>query len=369
MAIGLSHGGSNIYRSPEPSTRVLVGTADGIALIERSSVGWRVAHRALTDQHISAIVFEPESGLVFAGAFSGPVYASADGALTWEERADGIRFRDVYSLATTRVNGRARIYAGTQPAHLFYSDDLGRAWHELPAMRDVPTVEQWSFPAPPHVAHTKFVTFDPVDPNVIYACIEQGALLKTEDGGQSWRELNSLGFYLDPNRKASAEFYDCHKAVVDPRDRNKIFVSGGAGLYVTADGGQYWERWTTPYWAEDVYPDALVMRPRDPDTLVVAAAEHNPRTWRQSHFAGGKVFRTRDGGRTWALLQDGWPASTPEEVGAMALEDWGDSFSVYAATTGGELYVSDDEGDHWQLALTGLSRVSKKGHNPLMAGR
>jgi photosystem II stability/assembly factor-like uncharacterized protein len=366
MAIGLSHGGANIYRSPEPSRQVLIGTADGVAIAERDSGGWRLAHRALDGQHVSAIVFEPESGTVFAGVFLGAVYASTDGGGTWEQRSDGIRFEDVYSLAVTTLDGGPRVYAGTQPAHLFYSDDLGRSWQELPRMRDVPTVDKWSFPAPPHVAHTKFITFDPVDPQIIYSCIEQGALLKTEDGGQTWRELNSLGFFKDPSRKPSVEFYDCHKAMIDPRNRDKIFVSGGAGLYVTDDGGQYWERWTTPYWAEDVYPDGLVMWPRDPDTLLVAAADHNPSTWRQSHFAGAKMFRTRDGGRTWEHLRDGWPESTPEEVGALALEDWGDSFSVYAATTGGEFYVSDDGGDHWELALTGISRVSKKGHNPTL---
>jgi photosystem II stability/assembly factor-like uncharacterized protein len=355
-----------MYRSPEPSRQVLVGTAEGVAIIERDNGGWRLAHRALSDQFISAIVLEPESGLIFAGAFFGSVSVSSDGGLTWQQRADGIRFQDVYSLAVTKVNGRPRVYAGTQPAHLFYTDDLGRSWSEMPALREVPTVGKWSFPVPPHVAHTKFITFDPVDSNVIYVCIEQGALLKSEDGGQSWRELNTLGFYRDPNRQPSAEFYDCHKALIDPRHRDKIWVSGGAGLYSTEDGGAYWKRGTTPYWAEDVYPDGLVMRPSDPDTLLVSSADHNPMTWLQSHFAGGKVFRTRDGAKTWELLRGGWPEDTRQEVGALALEDWGDSFSVYAATTGGEVYVSDDAGDHWQLALAGITPVSKKGHHGLL---
>jgi photosystem II stability/assembly factor-like uncharacterized protein len=39
------------------------------------------------------------------------------------------------------------------------------------------------------IAHTKMMAFDPRTPQRIYAAIEQGALLKTEDGGQSWREL------------------------------------------------------------------------------------------------------------------------------------------------------------------------------------
>ena len=53
---------------------------------------------------------------------------------------------------------------------------------ELAGLRAVPTASTWSFPAPPHIAHTKFITFDPKDSRTIYACIEQGALLKSIDG-------------------------------------------------------------------------------------------------------------------------------------------------------------------------------------------
>jgi hypothetical protein len=40
-----------------------------------------------------------------------------------------------------------------------------------------------NFPEPPRIAHTKMMVFDPRTPQRIYAAIEQGALLKTEDGG------------------------------------------------------------------------------------------------------------------------------------------------------------------------------------------
>ena len=82
MAIGLSHGGSTIYSSPSPSAEVLVGTRErDVVTIERPSLRIGMASktpRALTDKHISAIIKEPESGLTFAGAFSGSVHASTD---------------------------------------------------------------------------------------------------------------------------------------------------------------------------------------------------------------------------------------------------------------------------------------------------
>ncbi len=367
MAIGLSHSGPNVYRSPAPAPELLVGTREGVAILERGAAGWRLAHRGLVDRHVSAIVVEPDSGTIFAGAFyDGGLHASTDGGRTWERRDEGLTVSEVFSLAARRVGGHVRLFAGTEPAHLFYSDDLGRRWTELPALRDVPTVDSWSFPVPPHVAHTKFITFDPRDPTVIYACIEQGALLRSTDDGQSWRELNTLGYYRDAARPREV-FYDVHKAVIDPRDPRKIFASGGAGLYVSADGGQRWERRMAPGWADDVYPDALVLHPGQPDVMYVAAAAHNPATWRQSGSAGGKIYRSRDGGQTRDLLGGGLPENTRHEYAALTLEDWGDSYSLYAATTGGEVYASDDGDEHWALIADGLPPVSKKHHYQLVA--
>ena len=367
MAIGLTHGGSNIYASDKASTEVLVGTKDGVVILARDALGtpWRVEHRALEGQFISSIIVERESGTIFAGAFFGTVYASTDAGRTWERRDNGMTKDDVYSLATVKMkDGKTRVYSGTQPAHLFYSEDLGHNWTELPTMREVPTVEKWSFPAPPHIAHTKFISFDPHNSDTVFSCIEQGALLKSEDAGMTWRELNTLGFFQDKSRD-SAVFYDIHKLLIDPRDTNKMFVSGGAGLYVTFDGGNSWERWMCDDWAKDVYPDGLVMHPKNPDLVFISAAEHNPATWSTSKFAGGKIYRSKDAGRTWEQLRNGLPDRMPHEVGALCLEDWGSGFSMYAATTGGEVYSSDDGGDSWSVIASGLDSVSKKGHDML----
>jgi photosystem II stability/assembly factor-like uncharacterized protein len=367
MAIGLSHGGSNVYSSAERPRVLWVATKDGLVLLEQADDGnWRVTHRALRGQHISSIIFEPRNNLIFAGAFFGSVHASADGGKTWERRDVGIAHHDVYSLACTVMNGTIRVYAGTEPAHLYYSDDLGEHWNELPAMRSVPSASKWSFPAPPHVAHTKFITFDPRDSNIIYACIEQGALLKSTDAGKTWRELNTVGFLRDKNRPIE-HFYDVHRALIDPRDPEKIFVTGGAGLYVTFDGGAHWERWTSPEWAADVYPDGFVWNPRNPDLMFVAAAEHNPTTWRTSTFAGGQIYRSNDGGRNWQRLAGGLPDSLKHEFGALCLDDWGEDCSVFGGTTGGEVYCGEEQGARWTLIASGLAPISKKGHERLLA--
>src|ERR1041385_293326 len=86
MAIGLSHGGTNVYSSTERSRQLWAATQDGLVLFERDGGKWREAQRALRGQHISSIIFERTTGTMFAGAFFGSIHASADGGKTWERR-------------------------------------------------------------------------------------------------------------------------------------------------------------------------------------------------------------------------------------------------------------------------------------------
>jgi photosystem II stability/assembly factor-like uncharacterized protein len=370
MAIGLSHGGTNVYSSNERSKQLWVGTQDGLALFEReNSEKWHETQRALRGQYISSIIFERTSGTMFAGAFFGSVHASADGGKTWERRDNGIPYHDVYSLASNVVDGKVRVYAGTQPAHLFVSEDLGLHWSEIPSLRSVPSTAQWSFPAPPHVAHTKFITFHPQEPKTIFACIEQGAFLKSTDEGKSWTELNTVGLLADKNRPIE-HFYDVHRCLIHPRDPQKIFVTGGAGLYVSYTGGGSWERWMSPDWAADVYPDGFTWNPKNPDLMFVAAAEHNPTTWRKAGAlarAEGKIFRSNDGGKNWQRLRGGLPESLKHEFGALCLEESNGTCSVFGGTTGGEVFCSEDDGESWTLITAELAPISKKGHERLLA--
>lgn len=84
------------------------------------------------------------------------------------------------------------MYAGTEPAHLLYSDDLGLHWTEQLSLQSLPSVPHWTFPAPPFQAHVKHINFAPNDPSTIYACIEVGALLRSRDSGETWEDLHTL---------------------------------------------------------------------------------------------------------------------------------------------------------------------------------
>ncbi len=357
MTIALSHGGPTIFESSQPASRVLVGTARGVVTIERAGGGWRVAAQALTDKHIGAILIEPESGTIFAGAYKdGSVWASTDGGDTWQRRDNGLSETNIYSLEAATVDGHVRLYCGTEPAKLFVSDDLGASWSEMPGLRDVPTVDSWSFPGPPHVAHAKHISFDPRNARTMYVSIEVGGLLRSDDAGRTWHDVPGM-------------YEDVHRLLISPSDPRRMYVSGGAGLWLSDDAGETWQNTTDHDHEIGGYPDQLLYDPKDPDLMFVAAAQDTPGAWGRTHFAGARIARSRDAGRTWEVLTHGLPDRMQGNIEAMSLDSSGGVVTLFAATTAGEVYASDDAGDSWYVAMTDLAPISKGGHyQPLMAG-
>src|SRR5207244_2023356 len=111
------------------------------------------------------------------------------------------------------------------------------------------------------------------------------------------------------------------------------------------------------------YPDLLVHHPRQPQLMFVASAEKGPGSWFQDRYAGSRISRSADGGQTWEAVRHGFP-DRPLRTAfeAMCLEDWGESFSLFGATATGEVWCSDDGGEHWSEVLSGLAPVSTGPH-------
>lgn len=349
MAIGLSHGGTTVYSSSSLSNQLLVGTSQGVVTVERNGAEWRIAHRAVTEKHISAIMKEPESGLIFAGAFQGGILVSLDEGKTWEPRNNGMSQNNVYSLNAKRMNDKVRVFAGTEPAHLFVSEDLGMNWKELPNLRSVPSVPKWSFPAPPHIGHVKHINFDPKNSTTIYASIEVGGLLRSTDAGETWDEFPSL-------------YEDVHRLMIHPTDASFLYAVTGRGLYAGPNRGARWDQWTRREDEIGGYPDGFVFRPSDPKLMFMTAAHDAPGTWRTTHFAGARISRSKDGGKSWEILKNGLPDRLQASIEAFCLEEAGDKTSIYAATTAGEIICSEDLGDSWNVIVRGLAPISKAGH-------
>jgi len=106
--------------------------------------------------------------------------------------------------------------------------------------------------------------------------------------------------------------------------------------------------------------------------MFISAAEHNPARWRDSGapgYSGSQIYRSKDAGVSWEVLSGGLPGRMQQEVGGLCLEAWDGGSQVFAATTAGEVWWSENGGDSWSLIATGLGAISKKGHEMLLSDK
>src|SRR4051812_47788213 len=138
VTVSVSPNGKNVYETSGPTDEVLVATANGVVSLRRSGNEWSEVRRSLEDKHVGSIVVEPNSGMVFAGAHKGGLWASEDGGAPWERADRGMELDDIYAMNSTKVGDEVRISAGPEPARLYMSKDLGNSWTDHPSLLNVP---------------------------------------------------------------------------------------------------------------------------------------------------------------------------------------------------------------------------------------
>lgn len=362
-SVCLSPNGVDAYRLPALPACLLVGTVDGVVEVRpEDPTHWNVAGSSLRGVHVSSLLLDAQHASIFAGSHDAGIFRSVDGTATWEAKSTGLASTNVFSLNSRAEGDAVSIYAGTEPAWLFRSRDNGETWVELDALRSISGREGWDFPAPPHIAHTKNIKFDPHDAGAMYLAVEQGALLRSVDGGATFVQL----LYQDDSYIYNQ---DVHRIAFNPGARGDIVLSGGDGIARSLDAGSTWRHLATREMRVG-YPDATFFSPDGDGVLFTMGARGTPGRWRESGDAGSTVVRSDDGGTTWTEVGGGFPSSVRGSIEAATLVAWPDGFGFFIATTDGDIFASFDKGRSWSHITAGLPAVSKGGHyRNVLAGR
>jgi photosystem II stability/assembly factor-like uncharacterized protein len=209
---------------------------------------------------------------------------------------------------------------------------------------------QWNFP----------LLFSPHDPNKLYCAAN--VLFMSTDEGSSWQVISPD---LTRNDKAkqgasggpitkdntSVEYYATIFAVMEsPVQAGTIWTGSDDGLVqLTRDGGKNWSNVTPPtsIMPEWIQINSLEASPYDPATAYIAATMYK---WDDNK---PYLYRTNDYGKTWKKITNGIPDTTFTRV---IREDPNKRGLLYAGTETG-MYVSFDNGDHWQSLQLNLPIV------------
>ncbi|HEY5106635.1 MAG TPA: glycosyl hydrolase [Caulobacteraceae bacterium] len=361
--------------------QLLVGTRKG-AWIFNSDAGrssWRVEGPLHLGQIVNHFVVDRRGGgtmLMAAktGHLGPTIFRSTDGGKSWAEAkrppafaksADTQAARAVdhtFWLEPGHASEPGVWWAGTSPPGLFVSHDDGVTWDGVAGFNDHAMYDKW-VPADagtPDGALLNQIAIDPRDPAHIYLATSTGGVFESLDRAETWAPLNKgveANFLPDPYPEYGQ---DAHYIAVHPQNPDRLYQQNHCGIYRIDRPSETWERigLAMPKGVGDI-GFTVIPHPRDADTAWVFPMDGTdvwPRT-----SPGGKpaAYRTKDAGKSWARQDRGFP----REQGWFTVKrqafcaDAADPLGLYLGTTGGELWMSDDEGENWRSIAAHLPEI------------
>ncbi len=196
---------------------------------------------------------------------------------------------------------------------------------------------------------TPVLVLSPAEKNALYLGTQY--VMKTTDGGLHWQQISPdlTGAEASASEKPSGPatvqnskprgYGVVFSIAPSPLKADEIWAGSDTGLlHVTRDGGKSWQDVTPPGLSDWSKIAMLEASHFDPAVAYVAVDRH--RLDDQTPY----IYRTRDYGKSWHPIVSGIAANA--FVNAIR-EDTGKKGLLFAGTELG-VYVSFDDGDHWQ---------------------
>ncbi len=313
-------------------TTLYVAMEDALLIAHDSAGGW------VTEEHLQGLSLQcvatdparPER--IYVGTEDQGLWRTSDRGRTWAAAGAGIGPANVTAVAVGHAEpGRiGMVYAGTEPSMLSRSADGGDTWEELRNLTRLPSARTWSFPPRPETHHVRWIAVDPHDERNVYAAVEAGALVRSEDGGDTWIDRTPDGPY------------DTHTLALHPRARGRLYSAAGDGYYESRDGGLTWQNPESGL--RHGYLFGVAVDPADPETVVVSAASGPGRAY-SARSASTYVYR-RTEGADWTRIRDGLPEPDGTTISVFATHR-NQPHAIYAANNRG-LLCSRDGGMRWE---------------------
>ena len=260
---------------------------------------------------ISMAVNPNDGNNVFVGTKNNGLIKTDDGGETWA--SDNFPYGKVYGIAVDPVDSRIIYATGVtnNRGKIFKSIDAGKNWQEI-----------YTTPANGPLAIS--LVIDNKNPNVLYASTSDNQVIKTTDGGQTWKGILQnnypvLSIAIDAQNDNQIYFVDTgnniymskdggttvqnmtqklqashfsgsiKSVVTDPTLANTLYVIGSAGILKSTDAGNAWTRLDLLNDPQRFPVQTLVINPMNSQELIYGAAQ--------------ATYKSIDGGKTWTTAQ------------------------------------------------------------------
>jgi photosystem II stability/assembly factor-like uncharacterized protein len=267
----------------------------------------------LAGLNISSISFDPKKKEhIFAGSYNVGLYESQDSGNTWTQILSRIA---VYDFAIDPGDSN-RIYVGgffADHGKVLVTTDGGKSWEEI--FNDASTQNA-----------VRALALNPNNPKEMVIGMTAGTLIKSMDGGVSWKLQNeykdrinkilwqSSGVYIlfrskgvfkstdnaqsfvdiSTGLKTDQNFYQSnlnssdnvfYQMAISTLNPNLMYVTSGNGLYKSVDGGGTWRRMPVPLVDSAVAIRSVTIAPSNDSIAYISA--------------GATIYKTMDGGEQW----------------------------------------------------------------------
>lgn len=311
---------------------------------DHSAAAWEQLGGGLIEGvQVQAITVHPDdSNIVFVGAREG-LYRSIDAGTHWAKLPvpDGLQ---VWGI-TVHPHNPQILYAGTSPVGVLRSDNGGDTWQQLPSLGQ-PAHVKMAF-----ACRVMRVAIDPANPDHLYIALEVGGAMRSTDAGQTWTDcapalVRYAGSFphLRSRLQSDSEnegMLDAHAVCVSAAQPDTVFIALRMGLFRSDDAGQTWNNMEINRFSPLTYSRDIRVSPHDPRMLFACLS---PAAASQD----GSLYRSSDFGASWQRLDHGIKARATMMGVA---QDPHNAAAISCVSRCGQVFSTGDGGATWHESL------------------